>query len=180
MSDSSKPTSALEDDAEGSLDVTALAQAYRELLGAVTTVTGAGEAPPPPGQWNASQILAHVSLITTQTIVTVCTVGSLSFTTYDNRMAHDNWTLGRIADLAEGIDGLQRRLELQANALVALTSGLNRTELATEVPTILVSNGSILIDDLVSLRGLIDGLTSNELPGHTRQLLSLRHPSSPE
>jgi len=41
------------------------------------------------------------------------------------------------------------------------------------VPTLLLSNGTVLVDQLVPLRELITGLADVELPAHTKQLLSL-------
>lgn len=41
------------------------------------------------------------------------------------------------------------------------------------MPTLLLSNGTVLVDQLVPLRELIAGLAEVELPTHTTQLLSL-------
>ena len=41
------------------------------------------------------------------------------------------------------------------------------------MPTLLVSNGTVLVDQLVPLRELMTGLAEVELPTHTQQLLSL-------
>ena len=41
------------------------------------------------------------------------------------------------------------------------------------MPTLLLSNDTVLVDRPVPLRDLITGLAEGELPGHTEQLLSL-------
>ena len=73
------------------MDTNPLSDAYRALLDAAATVTGSGApAPvPPAGEWNAGQILAHVSLINAVTLTAVSAVASGAHTTYDNRMALD-------------------------------------------------------------------------------------------
>lgn len=69
------------------MDTTTLRDAYRVFLDAAATVAVAGDARPipPAGEWNADQILAHVSLVTAATIAAVSAVASGANTTYDNR-----------------------------------------------------------------------------------------------
>lgn len=55
-------------------------------------------------------------------------------------------------------------------ALCALVGVLGERELATTVPTLLLSNGACLVDQPLPLDDIIDGLAGVELPGHTRQL----------
>jgi hypothetical protein len=50
---------------------------------------------------------------------------------------------------------------------------LSEAELDTRVPTLLLSNETVLVDQPVPLRDLITGLAEVELPGHTEQLLAL-------
>lgn len=50
---------------------------------------------------------------------------------------------------------------------------LSESELDTPVPTLLLSAGTLLVDQPLPLRDLIAGLAENELPGHARQLLGL-------
>lgn len=94
-------------------------------------------------------------------------------TTYDNRTALDTWTLARVITRAGGNTGLRQRIRRQGEALCAL-GGLSDAELDTLVPTLLLSNGDVLVDQPLPLRDLITGLAEAELPGHTKQLLALR------
>ncbi|WP_333775716.1 hypothetical protein [Streptomyces sp. IBSBF 3136] len=158
------------------MDTTPLRDAYRALLDAAATVAdSAGPDPvPPAGEWDADQILAHVSLVTATTLAAVSAVASGARTTYDNRLALDTWTIDRTVALAGGTAGLRERVRLQGDALCTLGGpALGEAELDTPVPTVLLSNGKLLIDQPLSLRDLLTGLAETELPGHTNQLLAL-------
>jgi hypothetical protein len=152
------------------VDTTALRTAYRTLL--ETPVDPSAE--PLPGEWDAEQILAHVSLVTAETIAAAARVAAGANATYDNRMTQDAWTLDRVAALAGGPAGLRARIDGQADALCAFGgSALSDAELDTPVPTLLLSHGEVLVDRAVPLRDLFTGLAEGEVPGHTRQLRAL-------
>jgi hypothetical protein len=155
------------------LDTAPLRDAYGTLLDAAATVADTGDPVPPPGEWNADQILAHVVLVSTGTITAVSSAATSMVTTYDNRLAQDAWTLDRVITLTGGNAGLRERIALQAEALCALGAMLSETELNTSVPTLLLSNGKVGLDQPTSLRDILNGIAEQELPGHTRQLLAL-------
>jgi hypothetical protein len=153
-----------------------LRDAYRALLDAAATVADSGDTSPvpPTGEWNADQILAHVAIVNAATIAAVSSIASGANTTYDNRIALDTWTIERTIALAGGNAGLRDRIRLQADALCALGGPmLSEAELDTLVPTRLLSNDTVLVDQPMPLRDLITGLAEVELPGHTEQLLAL-------
>lgn len=163
------------------MDTIPLRDAYRSLLDAAATVADSGGTMPVPstGEWNADQILAHVAIVNATTIVTVAAASAGAPTTYDNRTAHDTWTIERVIGLAGGSAGLRERIRLQADALCALGEPmLSETELDTLVPTLLLSHDKVQVNQPLPLRDLIAGLAEVELPGHTRQLLSLMPPSA--
>ena len=157
------------------MNTTPLQDAFRTLLKAAATVAEAGGEVhvPPASEWNADQILAHVALVNAVTITAVSRVTSGANTTYDNRMALDPWTIDRVISLAGGNAGLQVRIAAQGEALSALGAMLSETELDTPLPTLLLSNGEVLVDQPVPLRDLITGLAEVEIPGHTKQILAL-------
>ncbi|MEU5989040.1 hypothetical protein ABZ806_08685 [Spirillospora sp. NPDC047418] len=163
----------------GPLDTEPLRDAYRGLLDAATTVAGSGGPVPgpvpvpPPGEWDADQILAHIVLVGTATITAVSSAVTGTVTTYDNRLAHDAWTIDRVITLTGGGTGLRNRIRHQADALCTLAMSCSKAELDTPVPTLLLSKGKVMVDQPVPLRDLITGLTESELPGHTQQLLAL-------
>lgn len=158
------------------MDTTALRDGYRALLDAASAVAEADGAIPAQraGEWNADQILAHVALVNAATIIVASSVGSAAVATYDNRVASDAWTIDRVIALAGGNTGLQGRIRAQGVALCALVeAALCGTELDTLVPTLLLSNGTALVDQPLRLRDIIVGLAETELPGHAKQLLAL-------
>ncbi|MBP2051687.1 hypothetical protein J2Z21_004664 [Streptomyces griseochromogenes] len=157
------------------MDTASLRDAYRALLEAAATVAGSGAKPvPPAGEWNADQILAHVTLVNGATITAVSAVTAGARTTYDNRVALDTWTIERAIALAGGNAGLRERIRIQADALCALGGPmLSEAELDTRVPSLLLSADTLLVDRPMPLRDLITGLADVELPGHTKQLLAL-------
>ncbi|MFD3475111.1 hypothetical protein [Streptomyces sp. NPDC058695] len=162
------------------MDTIPLRDAYRSLLDAAATVAGSGGTVPvpPTGEWNADQILAHVAIVNATTIATVAAASAGAPTTYDNRTAHDTWTIERVIGLAGDNAGLRERIRLQSDALCALAGPmLSETELDTLVPTLLLSHDKVQVNQPLPLRDLITGLAEVELPGHTRQLLSLMPPS---
>jgi hypothetical protein len=157
------------------MDTARLRDAYRALLEAAATVADAGDtSPPPAGEWNADQILAHVAIVTATTVAAASCVASGANTTYDNRIAQDTWTIDRVIVHAGGNAGLRERIRLQGEALCTLSGpALSKAELDTLVPTLLLSHDKVLVDQPVQLRDLIMGLADAELPGHTKQLLAL-------
>ncbi|MDQ1073299.1 hypothetical protein [Streptomyces canus] len=158
-------------------DTAPLQDAYRALLDAAATVADADDPDPAPpeGEWNADQILAHVSLISAATIASVAGIAAGANTTYDNRIALDTWTIEQTIAHAGDNAGLRDRISGQAAALCALTGGaaLSDAELSTPVPARLLSHDTLLVDQPMSLRDIVTGLTEAELPGHTKQLLAL-------
>ncbi|GAB2843255.1 hypothetical protein GCM10027074_07240 [Streptomyces deserti] len=154
------------------LDTTPLRNAYDALLEAAATVADAGDPgpAPPPGEWNADQILAHVALVTATTLEAASRIAAGANATYDNRTALDTWTIDRVIALTGGTAGLRDRVRRQGEALCAL-GGPALSD--TPVPTLLLSNGTVLADGLVPLRDLLTGLAEVELPAHARQLLAL-------
>lgn len=157
------------------MDTTPLRNAYRALLDAAATVADVADTSPAPpaGEWNADQILAHVSIVTATTIAAASCVASGANTTYDNRIAQDTWTIDRVIGRAGGGAGLRERIRLQGEALCTLGPALSEAELDTLVPTLLLSGDKVLVDQPMRLRDLITGLADAELPGHAKQLLAL-------
>ena len=158
------------------MDTAPLRDAYRALLDAAATVADSGGTSPvpPAGEWNAEQILAHVSLVSAATIAAASCVAAGANTTYDNRIALDTWTIERVIALAGGNTWLRDRIRLQGDALCTLGGPmLSDAELDTPVPTRLLSKDTALVDQPMPLTTLVTGLAEVELPGHTRQLLAL-------
>ncbi|MCY7401631.1 MAG: hypothetical protein LH477_11900 [Nocardioides sp.] len=157
------------------MDTTRLRDGYTTLLDAAAHVAQrADDTPTPPdGGWDADRILAHIALVDAATLVTVATLASGAGATYDNRLSHQDWTTSRVRARAGGNTGLQDRIRRQGEALCALGAALSEAELDTAVPTLLLSDGEVLVDRPVPLRAILGGLAEDHLPRHTEQLLAL-------
>ncbi|WP_222849158.1 hypothetical protein [Trebonia kvetii] len=125
------------------MDTTPLRDAYDAFLDAAALVTRSGAVSdgPPSGEWDAAQIVAHVSLISAATIAAASAVASGVLATYDNRTALDPWRIDRVISLAGGSAGLADRIRSQGDALCAHGGPiLTEPELDTLLPTLLLSN----------------------------------------
>lgn len=150
------------------METTALRSAYDKLLEAAVH-PDLGEAA--DGGWNADQILAHILSIDAAIALGVV---SGSRPTFDNRISLDTWNLARIiaehADRAELIEHVRS----QATILCDIADQLNEKAGSVSVPSLLLSNDELVLDQPIPLAGLIDGLADNHVPVHTQQLLDLR------
>lgn len=160
------------------METTELRDAYGALLAAAEAVADGDASAPGPGEWDADEILAHVALVSAALLAATAAVAAGGRTTYDNRLSHDPWTLGRVIALTGGGVALRERVRAQGEALCALGCGasLSGPELDTPVPSLLFSHGEPVLDRPLPLRDLLTGLATTELPGHTRQLLALLPP----
>lgn len=157
------------------MDTSRLRDAYDALLEASVTVLGSGDTSPapPPGEWDATQILAHVASVDAGVLATVYSVASAAEATYDNRVSLDAATLDRITAITQDADGLRDRIRRQGAALCAVSEMLSEVELDTSVATVFESAGVVQFDQPIPLRALITGLAEDHLPRHTTQLLTL-------
>ena len=157
------------------MDTTPLRDAYDALLEASITVLGPDDTSPvpPPGEWDATQILAHIASVDAGVLVTVYTVASGADAMYDNRVSLEAATLDRMTAITENSDGLRDRIRRQGAALCAVGEMLSEAELDTPVSTLFESAGVVQFDQPIPLRALIAGIAEDHLPRHTAQLLAL-------
>jgi len=157
------------------MDTTPLRDAYDALLEASITVLGPDDTSPvpPPGEWDATQILAHIASVDAGVLATVYTVASGAEAMYDNRVSLEAPTLGRMTAITADSDGLRERIRRQGAALCAAGEMLSEAELDTPVSTLFESAGVVQFDQPIPLKALIAGLAEDHLPRHTTQLLAL-------
>ncbi|MEV4560276.1 DinB family protein [Kitasatospora sp. NPDC049285] len=153
-------------------DPAPLRQAYRDLLTGAEEIADAPPAPLPPGEWTAEQVLAHVALVTSGTLAAVATVAAGAPAGYDNRAALDTWTIDRVIARTGGGAALRERVRAQGEALCTLAAALDRAELDTPVPALLLSGGRLMFEGQLPVGDLVGGLAAVELPAHTAQLLA--------
>ena len=153
------------------METTALRSAYERLLDAAAT-PDLGDAV--DGGWNADQILAHLLSLDAGIAAVALGVVSGSRPTFDNRISLDTWNLNRIIAEHSGRAELIDHVRSQATVLCDIADQLNEKATSVLVPSLLLSNDALMLDQPIPLAGLIDGLAENHVPVHTQQLLDLR------
>ncbi|MET8536464.1 hypothetical protein ABZV67_32465 [Streptomyces sp. NPDC005065] len=153
------------------MDTTALRSAYDKLLDAAA-IPDLGDGA--DGGWSADRILAHLLSVDAATAAVALGVVAGSRPTFDNRISLDTWNLDRIIAEHSGRAELIDHVRSQAAVLCDIADQLNEKAAAVLVPTILLSNDALVLDQPVPVAGLIDGLAENHVPVHTQQLLDLR------
>ncbi|MEV0221023.1 hypothetical protein [Streptomyces sp. NPDC050704] len=153
------------------MDTAALRSAYDRLLDAAA-IPDLGDAD--DGGWNADQILAHLLSVDASTAGVALGVVAGARPTFDNRISLDAWNLDRIIAEHSGRADLLDHVRSQAAVLCDIADRLNEQDASVLVPSLLLSNGAVVLDRPVPVAGLIDGLAESHVPGHTQQLLGLR------
>ena len=147
------------------MDTTTLRQAYDDLL-AVADV-GSFQAPP-PGEWDASHLLAHVASVDAAITSVALAVASGQRPSYDNRVSLDPANLDRLAE-GDAAGTVRKHGEL----LCTVTEQLSDSDLDVLVPALIISKDQVVLDQPVPLRMLIKTLADFHLPQHARQLQAL-------
>ncbi|MFF3286293.1 hypothetical protein [Streptomyces sp. NPDC003023] len=153
------------------MDTTALRSAYDRLLDAAA-LPGLGDAV--DGGWNADQILAHVLSVDASTAAVALGVVAGARPAFDNRIALDTWNLDRIITEHTGRADLIAHVRSQATVLCDIADRLGEEAASVSVPTLLLSNDALVLDQPIPLAALVDGLAEHHVPVHTQQLLDLR------
>ncbi len=147
------------------MDTTTLRQAYRDLL--AVAETGSFQ-PPPPGEWDASHLLAHVASVDAAITAVALAVASGQRPAYDNRVSLDPSNLDRLA-AADTADTVRKHGEL----LCSVAEELSDHDLEVLIPALIVSKDQVVLDQPVPLGALIQALGDFHLPQHAKQLQSL-------
>ncbi|MFJ6075534.1 hypothetical protein ACIQFU_32665 [Streptomyces sp. NPDC093065] len=126
------------------------------------------------GGWNADRILAHLLSVDASITAVALGVVSGSRPTFDNRICLDGWNLDRIIAEHRGRTDLTDHVRSQAGILCDIADRLDEEAAAVLVPSLLLSNDALVLDQPIPLAKLIDGLGEDHVPVHTRQILDLR------
>ncbi|MCP3821082.1 hypothetical protein NLX86_24210 [Streptomyces sp. A3M-1-3] len=153
------------------MDTTALRSAYDRLFD-VAAIPDLGDAD--DGGWNADQILAHLLSVDAAIAAVALGVVAGSRPTFDNRISLDTWNLDRITAEHAGRADLIDHVRSQATVLCDIADQLNETGTSVLVPSLLLSNDALVLDQPIPLANLINGLAEDHVPVHTQQLLDLR------
>jgi hypothetical protein len=153
------------------MNSTELRQAYREFL----AVAADGEfGPPPPGEWDAARLLAHVASVDAGIAAVALAVVAGHRPGYDNRVNLDEWNLRRIADQAGDLPGLVDLVRRTGDLLCGVAELMTEADLEVQVPILIVSNDEVVVDEPGPVRFLVEGVGRIHLPRHAEQLRSLQ------
>ncbi|HEV8558101.1 MAG TPA: hypothetical protein VGR06_17130 [Actinophytocola sp.] len=152
------------------MDTTGLRAAYADFL-AVAEAGGFG--PPPPGEWDADHILAHIYAGHAQITSIALAVAAGLRPPYDNRPGLDGWNLQRVIDQAGDRAGLIRLIRQGEELHLAVTEHLTKADLEVQVPVLIISNDEVVVDEPWPLAQLVFGIGMVHLPRHADQLRSL-------
>ena len=147
-----------------------LRQAYDVLLAEAET---GGFGPPPPGEWTAEQVVAHIAANDELLIeATEAVVAGSPFAYYNHNAIHTPQLDGLVAECG-GVAGLADRVRGSSRRLCELVAQLGAKS-STPVDTNIRDGDNIVIDEPLPWGRLIDIHGRVHLPAHTNQLRSLR------
>jgi hypothetical protein len=144
------------------MDVRALRQAHEDFL---EVAKAGGFGPPPPGEWDAERLLAHVAALA---------VAAGQRPAYDNRPSLDEWNLRRIVAEAGGLDGLIELMRERGRLFCEVAAALSEPAGTVRINVLIISNDELVVDEPWPLADLIAGVGTIHLPRHARQLAGLR------
>jgi hypothetical protein len=156
------------------MDVRALRQAHEDFL---EVAKAGGFGPPPPGEWDAERLLAHVAAADAAIASVALAVDAGQRPAYDNRPSLDEWNLRRIVAEAGGADGLDGLIELvreRGRLLCEVAGALSESAGTVRINVLIISNDELVVDEPWPLADLIAGVGTIHLPRHARQLAGLR------
>jgi hypothetical protein len=153
------------------MDTAKLYEGHRELA-ALARAGGFG--PPPPGEWTAQQVLAHVACADTAIASVTLRVAAGERPGYDNRPSLDVVNLARIIADAGDLAGLADLVEQRGELLTAAARALSPADRTVLVPVLIVSGEQLVVDEPWSMEDLVIGVGTFHLPRHADQLAALR------
>jgi len=153
------------------MDVRALRQAHEDFL---EVAKAGGFGPPPPGEWDAERLLAHVAAADAAIASVALAVAAGQRSAYDNRPSLDEWNLRRIVAEAGGLDGLIELVRERGRLLCEVAAALSESAGTVRINVLIISNDELVVDEPWPLADLIAGVGTIHLPRHGRQLAGLR------
>lgn len=154
------------------MDTTGLRKAYADFL---SVAKAGGFGPPPPDEWDAARLLAHIYTGHAQIASTALAAAAGMRPAYDNRPSLDEWNLRRVVDSAGDLAGLVELVRRGGELYCAVAEQLTEQDLDVRVPVLIISNNEVIVDEPFPLRWLVPGVRTVHLPRHADQLRSLRH-----
>jgi hypothetical protein len=153
------------------MDVALLEKAHEDFL---SVVAEGGFGPPPPGEWDAERLLAHVAAADATIAAVALAVTGGERPAYDNRPTLDEWNLRRIVAGCGGLPGLTEFFRTQGQLFCAIAAAVPEQAWSVLVPVLIVSGDELVVDEPRSLGDLVAGIGRFHLPLHAQQLAGLR------
>lgn len=152
------------------MDAAELRQAYEVLLAEAET---GGFGPPPPGEWTAEQVVAHIAANDELLIeATEAVIAGSPYVCYNHNSIHRPQLDALVAE-CYGIAGLAARVRTSSGRLSELVERLGPRS-STPVDTNIRDGDEIVINEPLPWGRTIDIHGRVHLPLHTDQLRALR------
>jgi hypothetical protein len=153
------------------VETTELRQAYRTFLD-VARAGGFGH--PPPGEWGAPAVAAHIALNDQALIAVTLDVLVGNPASLDNRGVTNTARLARHAAERGCLAQLLDDIDLSSRELCDLVDRLDDECARTEVHARVVDGGEVRVDGPVPWGRLVGGASRYHLEVHAEQLRNLR------
>ena len=152
------------------MNTDALRSSYQAVI---DTAMAGGFGPPPVDEWNAEQIIAH--LTTNDDLLTATTIEVLAGrpAAYDNALAIDTDRLSAFVDECGGRDGVIERLRTTSTRLVDLAEQIDDDLGATLLPVHILDGTIVRVDEPLPITALFGAQAMIHLPAHLAQLRDL-------
>ncbi|MFC7550277.1 hypothetical protein [Plantactinospora sp. GCM10030261] len=153
------------------MDTAVLRAAYDVLL---AEVAAGGFGPPPPGDWTAEQVVAHLTL--NDDLLATATEAVLAGApwAYYNHNAVHTPELNELISGCGGLAGVADRLRASSQRLCNLVDRLDVLAADTPVETHIRDGDRIVVDEPLPWGRTLDIHERVHLPAHTDQLRALR------
>jgi hypothetical protein len=143
---------------------------YQAIVDLATT----GEfGPPPADEWNAEQIIAHLTANDDLLAATTIDVLNGRPTAYDNAPAIDTARLSALVDECAGRDGVIQRLRTTSTRLAELVEQVDDDQAATTLHVHILDGTIVQVDQPLPLAALFRAQAMVHLPAHLQQLENL-------
>ena len=152
------------------MNTDALRNNYRAVI---ETAIAGDFGPPPIDEWNAEQIIAH--LTTNDDLLVAATTDVLAGrpTIYNNALAIDTARLSTLIDECGGRDGVIERLRTTSMRVVELAEQIDDDLGATQLPVHILDGTIVQVDEPLPITALFGAQAMIHLPAHVAQLRSL-------
>jgi len=153
------------------IDIAALRAAHEEFI---REAAGGGFGSPPPGEWDAERLIAHVAAADAAIGSVALAVAGGQRMVYDNRASLDEQNLRRIVSECGGLDGVTEFARVQGRVLCEVAGGLPKSAWSVRTSVMIVSGDELVVDEPWTVAQLVGGVAAIHLPRHTGQLVGLR------